>query len=151
VDERLLAIQARCEAATPGPWKVIEKGNTVPSVAVVSVAYDTRPQETICPNMSTKTDNADFIAHARQDIPYLLALLAERDGSLLTLRKEVTTLAIESLERMRELAKLEAEIERLREAKRCNGCAFKHTVGCHCARATWRDPLPAAPEEGAEK
>ncbi|MDP4117696.1 MAG: DUF3850 domain-containing protein [Bacillota bacterium] len=68
----LKEIKDRADKATPGPWKVIDKGNTVKSFAVVSVAFDNSPQQMICPNMSPKTGNAAFIAHAREDIPALI-------------------------------------------------------------------------------
>lgn len=66
------AIKARCEAATPGPWRAIERGNSVMSHGVVTVAYDGLPQQNVCAGISPKTGNAAFIAHAREDIPYLL-------------------------------------------------------------------------------
>ena len=28
----------------------------------------------------------------------------------------------------------------------CDGCNFKNTVGCHCARAAWRSPQEAGDE-----
>ena len=28
----------------------------------------------------------------------------------------------------------------------CDGCNFKNTVGCHCARAAWRDPQETGDE-----
>lgn len=78
--EQIQQIQARADAATEGPWKVVDKGNTVKSVAVTTFAGAWRPQEMICPNMSPKTVNAGFIAHARQDIPELLSYIAELEA-----------------------------------------------------------------------
>lgn len=72
-DERLAEIRARCDAATPGLWEVIVKGNTVQSHAIPGV----------CSGISPKSGNAAFVAHARADIPALLAeverLRQERD------------------------------------------------------------------------
>jgi hypothetical protein len=90
---RIAVIQARVEAATAGPWstqhfqpyplvvRVYGKADP-PSVAILYRAEDSMsaPYSTTI----TQADNdAAFIAHARQDIPYLLAALArlqaERD------------------------------------------------------------------------
>ncbi len=60
----LTAIKQRVEAATPGPWPLVKKGNSVPSLAI----------EGICGVMSySRPANAEFIAHAREDVPALLA------------------------------------------------------------------------------
>jgi hypothetical protein len=69
--EELAAIAARAEAATPGPWKS-EMGNVYPDspegevqLDYMAVAYDI-----------TREDNdGPFIAHARTDIPRLLATI----------------------------------------------------------------------------
>lgn len=65
-------IRARCEAATPGPWKVVGKGNSVPSLAVIVDALDEKAQVNVCSNISIKNGNAAFISHACEDIPALL-------------------------------------------------------------------------------
>lgn len=69
-------IEKRCEAATPGPWKTINYWNVYTSpkdgigVMVASTEHTggDREEEAI---------NADFIAHARQDIPALLSTVRE--------------------------------------------------------------------------
>ena len=53
--EERAAIRARCEAATPGPWERY------------FVLHESHP-------------NAEFIVHARQDIPALLAALDEAEA-----------------------------------------------------------------------
>ncbi len=63
-------IKAREQAATPGPWIVVEKGNSVKSQAVISENY---PEIGICSGISIRRHCADFIAHARADIPALIA------------------------------------------------------------------------------
>ena len=68
--DRLDEIRARCEAATPGPW-----GLTGSKKQLV----DSRPDQQygaesiICDVWSNIAANANFIAHSREDIPYLLA------------------------------------------------------------------------------
>lgn len=78
-DARVQEIRARLEAATPGPWQTWPDG-TEESVESVSVG------RFVChlnSNMRQFRDDAAFIAHARQDVPWLLARLdaleAERD------------------------------------------------------------------------
>lgn len=60
--EQLQAIRERCEAATPGEWKV--------SVDYVyKIDGDREILIADCPNVH----DAAFVAHAREDIPALLA------------------------------------------------------------------------------
>ena len=61
-------IKEREQAATSGPWEVKVKGNTVESHQVMS-----QGNEPICSAISPKTKNAQFIAHARTDIPALIS------------------------------------------------------------------------------
>lgn len=71
--EQLDAIRARMEAATPGPW---EAGT---AVCCPDVGWVGGPRRTICPVYEgTKrthmldANDAEFIAHAREDVPALL-------------------------------------------------------------------------------
>lgn len=84
-EQQLREIEARCEAATPGPWESRVNGNTVRSYGVVSNARK------ICSSISTLTADAEFIAHSRQYIPALLAevrqLQRERDAAVEVLIK----------------------------------------------------------------
>jgi len=69
IDAKFLdEIKAREQAATSGPWEVKVKGNTVESHQVMSTG-----NEPICSAISPKTKNAQFIAHARTDIPALIS------------------------------------------------------------------------------
>lgn len=65
---RIAEITARCEAATPGPWDIILNGHNI--------------------KVERTPANIDFIAHAREDVPYLLAQLAERDREIERLQAE---------------------------------------------------------------
>ena len=88
-DNRIAEIQQRCEAATPSPWEVEKYYHDEPyeqfikSAAVVST-YEDGSKRTITRNNWSNPVVADleFIAHAREDIPYLLAQLAERDKEI---------------------------------------------------------------------
>jgi hypothetical protein len=61
--EELQAIKERCEKATPGPWEIDEN-------LLVSHNFDENYCEYVSDNWDK--DNAEFIAHAREDIPLLL-------------------------------------------------------------------------------
>lgn len=77
--DRLSEIRARCEAATPGPW--FNFGGWLIHTET-DVEHNGIPHEKTIG--SVKAQNAAFIAHARDDIPYLLSRLekaeAERDA-----------------------------------------------------------------------
>ena len=67
-DERIAEIKKRCEQATLGPWKsYIEKREKISGSSFIQTAG-----EDIYLTGAT-TEDQDFIAHARQDIPDLLA------------------------------------------------------------------------------
>lgn len=79
-EKQLLDIEARANAATPGPWRNDRPpehhyaevwGARGPGYGTIVCAYPSRPIEAEA--------NKDFIAHARTDIPALIASLrAER-------------------------------------------------------------------------
>lgn len=75
-DEQLAAIEARANAATPGPWTIGEKFR--------EALIDGRPAGDACPIVCAapaneqgyawwKSGNAAFIAAAREDVPALVA------------------------------------------------------------------------------
>ena len=74
MSDRIAEIKARCEAATPGPWY---KGND-------TLVMKTESHAVVCDTRARS--DAAFIAHARDDIPDLLAELervtAERDAAV---------------------------------------------------------------------
>ena len=63
---RLNEIEARANAATEGPWDVFMGRIDHPGRSLVAVAYDVAREE-----------DAEFIAHARTDVPTLVAALYE--------------------------------------------------------------------------
>lgn len=67
--ERIEQIRARAEAATSGPWKADGLAGDLTSGDIV-----------IAEVLSWWQRDAEFIAAAREDVPYLLGLLAERDA-----------------------------------------------------------------------
>lgn len=73
--QQLQAMRERAEKASASPWGTYtidgEYGiENTPDVAIVLTAGEISP------------NNADFIAHARQDIPDLLAYVAELEAAL---------------------------------------------------------------------
>ena len=71
-DEELGAIQARCAAATPGPWTpYIEGRDHVSGSNFMMTGEGAVRGGDIALTGATEADY-DFIAHARQDIPRLL-------------------------------------------------------------------------------
>jgi hypothetical protein len=80
-DDELYAIEARCNAATPGPWRSFVEGRDHTSGSSFIM---TGPVESRGPDielMGATPGDQDFIAHARQDVPQLLAELRRLRGS----------------------------------------------------------------------
>ncbi len=78
--QELEAIKARCEAATPGPWEFYEGGTYVMRLVeetnhlvtcVCDVLLD--PEVRGKRPRGTSSANGAFIAHARTDVPALVA------------------------------------------------------------------------------
>jgi hypothetical protein len=75
-DEELGEITARCEAATPGPWRSYLEGRDHASGSdFIMTGEGTSRGEDIELSGATRADQ-EFVAHARQDIPRLLAEVA---------------------------------------------------------------------------
>lgn len=89
VDTRIAEIQARVDAATLGPWYVVGPPWNEGAPWINAVDEDPHNGSFICDFVDLREENgpresisseedADFIAHAREDVPFLLALLASR-------------------------------------------------------------------------
>lgn len=107
-DERLAAIRARAERATPGPWDTeIEWSRTAPTVVTV---YAWRPhreglhryliacteygEEPPPDDLQVVVDNYAFVAAARQDVSDLLAEVEWLRAEVERLREEVDQLIV---------------------------------------------------------
>jgi hypothetical protein len=108
--DRIDEIRARCGAATPGPWGLTGSRKQL---------VDSRPDQQcgaesiVCDVWSNIAGNADFIAHAREDIPYLLSEV-EWLNKLAADQEEVYQHALRMLNNEHVRAeKAEKEIERL--------------------------------------
>lgn len=76
-DEELNAIEARAAAATPGPWWVYDDGRSAGVVNGDGSTYHRPYRAMICGGDAHEGyfdgPDADFIAHARTDVPALVA------------------------------------------------------------------------------
>lgn len=86
--EQLAEIKARCEAATEGPWEIYvpkQSNGWARLVPSGDREHDIMTCYSCVYPLDMDKNNADFIAHARQDIPALLEYIA-------TLSEEVAKL-----------------------------------------------------------
>lgn len=81
--------------STHGPWKGIEKGNTVRSFAVVTVAYEGEPSENICSGITPKNGNSQFIAASREFVPYAAEWMIKAKELLWEARMQMSQNAID--------------------------------------------------------
>jgi hypothetical protein len=90
VAARLAAIQARADAATPGPW-TYAPGRDPHSADPYAREGDLYgPSYVPIPDSGAfEPADMEFVAHAREDIPYLLALVAEQQAEIMMLRRQV--------------------------------------------------------------
>jgi hypothetical protein len=72
-DEELEEIRLRCEAATPGPWTSYIEGRDHSSGSNFIMTGSGRDRGNDIELTGSTDADQDFIAHARQDIPILLA------------------------------------------------------------------------------
>jgi hypothetical protein len=75
-DIELEAIRRRCENATRGPWRSFVEGrdHTSGSSFIMTGSDEDRGNDIELSGATTA--DQDFIAHARQDVPFLLAEIA---------------------------------------------------------------------------
>jgi hypothetical protein len=75
-EERLMEIEARCDNATKGPWHTVPRRDNAGSLIYDSIADS--EHVAVADIWSHRGENdAEFIAHAREDIPRLLKDLRE--------------------------------------------------------------------------
>lgn len=72
--DRLAAIAARADAATPGPWESLDNGDRVIAwTGRRDDAIGIREFDYVIPEPMDSAVDAEFIAHARTDVPALVA------------------------------------------------------------------------------
>lgn len=116
-DEQLAAIEAREQAATPGPWRTpADVGDSYDAPALISPGNPVLDHEG-CPEWPwAREEDMVFAYSARQDVPALLAEV-RRQRRLLT---NSATMARETLRQLQEqsdsIGRLALERDRLRAA-----------------------------------
>lgn len=90
-DEQLAEIDRRAEAATDGPWFVASDRTEILSESACRVIADTRFFQG--PPDFLECADAEFIAHARTDVPALIAALREARAERDALREVAELLA----------------------------------------------------------
>lgn len=94
VEQRVGAIEARTNRATSGPWRTVTNLPLGPWVDEDCRPLASDGQPALVRNWKEACLNAHFIAHAREDIPWLIAALSaalREKRDLETRIKELTT------------------------------------------------------------
>lgn len=79
---RVEEIRKRCEAATSGPWEIHRMFRQV---------WSPKTQLFVsCEADGEEDPDANFIAHSREDVPYLLALIEKDEAALRQIRNEMS-------------------------------------------------------------
>ncbi len=78
----LKKIEARCDAAAAGPWKSCVEGRDHTSASSFIMTGEGRERGNDIELTGATTADQDFIAHARQDIPKLLAEVRRLEKAL---------------------------------------------------------------------
>lgn len=114
--DRLDQIEARANAATEGPWEAYRPN---PAYRIYEIC-STTPQgldETLAEVAGyNASDDADFIAHARTDVPWLIEQVRKRDAALqavLDLHREARN-----------------DVDRTPPCPHCHGEPGVHDCGC---------------------
>lgn len=88
-EHRITEIEARATAATEGPWGIWRGEKNCYGGTPRNIQTSKGTHRWICHVTLLKTldapqadDNAVFISHSREDIPYLLSLLRDRDAEI---------------------------------------------------------------------
>jgi hypothetical protein len=102
-DERLKEIQERLDKATPGPWQRNMMKLGLPSPHVVDFGRPPKSPFAVLHSdvePTNTTNDADFIAHSREDIPFLLADNERKDDLIAELRLQLNS-ALAEIERLK--------------------------------------------------
>lgn len=88
--ERLEAIRKRAEAATPGPWKATDHADESGSAWICLSGERFTPLAQGYDGEFLNRPDADFIAAAREDIPWLLGEVEQMRTALEIILKQST-------------------------------------------------------------
>jgi hypothetical protein len=93
MSDRTDKIRERAEKATPGPWRHEDdhEGSTMGFVGAQHPEYPTITTRIfdVCGDSGQAYEDAQFIAHARTDIPYLLAEVSSLESQLKQAQEEL--------------------------------------------------------------
>lgn len=112
-EQRLAEIRSRAEAATPGPWQSECEGDLVTagplSLTLADFTWRRKPNPA----------DAPFVAHARDDIPWLLDLVQQQARVIADLAEEsdAARLAMRYREALEKIADLNIHKEGLKPAQ----------------------------------
>lgn len=119
-DAYLNAMQARCDAATHGPWAAFIKARTI-QVDIGDKAHGKRPNivdwtgfDGCGLDLNKQRKNAAFIAAARTDMPRLIAEVRALHAWHQDRGQEIDRLIAECIDLRSQLAEAKADIERWR-------------------------------------
>lgn len=118
-EAELAAIAARCDAATPGPWEVWNARMDLNRIDVSAYINCVGSRELWMQDGYMRAVDARFVAHAREDVPKLLAALREARDLAFWVGMERDA--------------LRAEVARLKEL-RAHGCECGDDDACKFAR-----------------
>jgi len=132
---RLDEIQARCKAATPGPWEHMQHNEDFAAgcgettefvmmrhVGLLKIGITDRPDK---PHYG----NAAFIAHAREDVPWLLSEVAGARSIIDAAVDELTGLRAEVERLTAEREELKGQLESWLDLD-CNTCPLERLEAC---------------------
>lgn len=87
------AMRKRCEAATPGPWRIRENERHTPYECDLSICGDIFVLANVNgPPYPHQSNNADLIAHSRTDIPACLDHIDKLEGLLRSITTDIEAL-----------------------------------------------------------
>lgn len=158
-DERaadLEAIRKRCEAASPGPWFIVDRAEDLVGIPAED-KFDVRQFQAHGEPCWDYDKDMDFIINARQDVPALLAHVAKLEAELREAQDYDAMIALGSTKAERDTAveaaaNLECEKNRYRMALKqitnclgptapkhgCEGCRLEITEALNIANITLR-------------
>jgi len=93
IEQRLREIEERASKASPGPWRAIREASadeTACGYDLYSLDGPTWLEEGDYAYLAR--NDAEFAAHARDDIPWLLSLIRELDAEIRRLRERLDRL-----------------------------------------------------------
>lgn len=132
ITERLAEIEARVEAATEGPWRFEPEGEShCGEPQCCSEYWDNRiwgADRVLAESHMLSEADAELIAHARTDVPWLVEQVRELQAERDTYRDRWRQLMRDHEAVVKERDELEAENERLRDTAR------NYEIAMHAAR-----------------